>query len=179
MLPITNKAAARSNLIQARLGGNDTISDARWSLLPVDQMQHSPVSDEEKKKYQEMILSRWPYIFADCFRRRLIAAPVILVAFLYIRFCARCTRSSRYWRLFSQTFKSRFCPISLSFSVVTRHRGQGQVPLSRIVARRTLEPCFSVTKFYACRKSSSSNTFHTACISSRRQSLFLVLHDHD
>jgi hypothetical protein len=31
-------------------------------------MQHSPISDEEKKKkYQEMILSRWPYIFAGCF----------------------------------------------------------------------------------------------------------------
>jgi hypothetical protein len=30
-------------------------------------MQHSPVSEEEKKKkYQEMILSRWPYIFVGC-----------------------------------------------------------------------------------------------------------------
>jgi hypothetical protein len=30
-------------------------------------MQHSPVSEEEKKKkYQEMVLSRWPYIFIGC-----------------------------------------------------------------------------------------------------------------
>lgn len=30
-------------------------------------MQHSPVSEEEKKKkYQEMVLSRWPYILLGC-----------------------------------------------------------------------------------------------------------------
>jgi hypothetical protein len=77
------------------------------------------------------------------FRRRLTAAPVILAALLYTRFRAFCTKSPKYWRLFSRTLRSRFSPISLSFSFVTRHRGQGQAPLSRIVARRTLEPCLS------------------------------------
>lgn len=85
MLPITNKATARSNFIQVRLGGNDTISDSRWSLLPADQMQHSPVSAEEKKKkYQEMILSRWPYIFAGCF-----LLVVFSVGFCIWRCCKR------------------------------------------------------------------------------------------
>lgn len=68
MLPVTSVDTARSSFIQVRLGGSDTISNARWSLLPVSQMQHSPISDEEKKKkYQEMIFSRWPYIFSGCF----------------------------------------------------------------------------------------------------------------
>jgi len=68
MLPVTNVATARSGFVQVRLGGNDTVSDTRWSLLPASEMQHSPISDEEKKKkYQEMILSRWPYIFTGCF----------------------------------------------------------------------------------------------------------------
>lgn len=85
MLPITNMAVARSNFIQLRLGGNDTISDSKWSLLPADQMQRSPVSAEEKKKkYQEMILSRWPYIFAGCF-----ALVVLSVGFCIWRCCKR------------------------------------------------------------------------------------------
>jgi hypothetical protein len=68
MLPVTNIAAARSSFVQVRLGGNDTTTDSRWSLLAASQMQHSPISDEEKKKkYQEMIFSRWPYIFTGCF----------------------------------------------------------------------------------------------------------------
>lgn len=68
MVPLTDVNVARRSFIQARLGGTDTISDSRWTLLPANQMQHSPISDEEKKKkYQEMILSRWPYIFAGSF----------------------------------------------------------------------------------------------------------------
>ena len=68
MLPVTTVADSRRDFVQVRLGGNDTISDPRWALLPASQMQHSPISAEEKKKmYQEMILSRWPYIFAGCF----------------------------------------------------------------------------------------------------------------
>ncbi|KAF9483493.1 aspartic peptidase A1 [Pholiota conissans] len=64
---IVNSAAARQDFVQVRLGGTDTISDPKWALLPADQMQHSPVSEEEKKKkYQEMVLSRWPYIFVGC-----------------------------------------------------------------------------------------------------------------
>jgi len=72
------------------------------------------------------------------FRRRLTAAPIILAAFLYISTRARRTRSARYWRLFSRVLWSRLSPIWSSFSFSTRHRGHGQVPLSRMVARRTL-----------------------------------------
>jgi len=68
MLPTTNVDVAQSTFVQVRLGGNDTVSDPRWSLLSSSEMQHSPVSEEEKKKrYQAMVLSRWPYIFAGCF----------------------------------------------------------------------------------------------------------------
>ncbi|KAF8650170.1 hypothetical protein AX16_005404 [Volvariella volvacea WC 439] len=65
---VTDSEQAKREFIQTRLGGVDTTGDARWELLPKDQMQKSPISDEEKKKqYQEMILSRWPYIFIGCF----------------------------------------------------------------------------------------------------------------
>jgi len=67
MAPMTNIAAARQDFINVRLGGSDTTGDPRWALLPANQTQHSPVSAEEQKKlYQEMILSRWPYILVGC-----------------------------------------------------------------------------------------------------------------
>lgn len=69
MASVIDPVQARKDFVQVRLNGNDTIdTDSKWSLLPLDQMQHSPISaDEKKKKYQEMILSRWPYIFTGCF----------------------------------------------------------------------------------------------------------------
>lgn len=64
---ITNSAQAQNDFVQIRFGGNNSLSDPKWALLPANQMQHSPVSAEEKKKkYQEMILSRWPYILVGC-----------------------------------------------------------------------------------------------------------------
>lgn len=64
---MTNPATAHSDFVKVRLGGVDTTGDSEYALLSVDQMQHSPVSEEEKKKkYQEMILSRWPYILLGC-----------------------------------------------------------------------------------------------------------------
>ncbi|RDB14818.1 Aspartic protease 6 [Hypsizygus marmoreus] len=64
---VTDAAQARQDFIKVRLGGVDTTSDERWSLLPKEQMQHSPISEEEKKKkYQELVLSRWPYILTGC-----------------------------------------------------------------------------------------------------------------
>lgn len=81
-----NVAAARQDFVQARLGGNDTTStDPKWALLPPDQMQHSPVSEEEKKKmYQEMILSRWPYIFVGC-----LAFVLLVIGFVIWKCCCR------------------------------------------------------------------------------------------
>ncbi|KAJ3553823.1 hypothetical protein NP233_g12560 [Leucocoprinus birnbaumii] len=67
LLSVTNPAAAHSDFVKARLGGVDTSGSSQYALLPASQMQHSPVSEEEKKKkYQEMILSRWPYILLGC-----------------------------------------------------------------------------------------------------------------
>ncbi|KAJ8518401.1 hypothetical protein ONZ45_g4523 [Pleurotus djamor] len=67
MLPLTNVAEAKASFIQIRLGGTDSTADPKWALLPVDQMQHSPVSEaEKKKKYQEAVLSQWPYILLGC-----------------------------------------------------------------------------------------------------------------
>ncbi|KAJ7704727.1 aspartic peptidase A1 [Mycena olivaceomarginata] len=58
--------AAHADFVNVRLGGVDTTGSAQYALLPADQQQHSPVSAEEKKKkYEEMILSRWPYILGS------------------------------------------------------------------------------------------------------------------
>lgn len=79
LLPLTTSDSGRRDFIQTRLGGTDTTGDSQYQLLPQDQMQKSPVSDEEKKKkYQEMILSRWPYILAGCLVGVLIIIGVII-----------------------------------------------------------------------------------------------------
>ncbi|OBZ68990.1 putative aspartic-type endopeptidase CTSD [Grifola frondosa] len=67
LLSITDVAQSHSDFVKARLNGVDTTSDTSQDLLPTDQMQHSPISAaEKKKKYEEMILSRWPAIFVGC-----------------------------------------------------------------------------------------------------------------
>ena len=64
---ITDTALAKKDFINIRLGGTDTTSSSRWTLLPADQQQHSPIPSGEKKKLQqEKILSRWPYILSGC-----------------------------------------------------------------------------------------------------------------
>lgn len=48
-------------------------------------MQHSPVSEEEKKKkYQELVLSRWPYILTGC-----LVLIIIVVGLCIWRCCCR------------------------------------------------------------------------------------------
>lgn len=85
MLSVTDKDQAHKDFVQARLGGVDTTSDAKWQLLPSEQMQHSPISDEEKKKkYQEMVLSRWPYIFAGC-----LVFVLFIIGFVTWKCCKR------------------------------------------------------------------------------------------
>jgi len=82
---VTNPASARADFIQTRLGGIDTTADAKWQLLPKDQMQHSPVSDaEKKKKYEEAVLSKWPYILTGC-----LLFVLILVGLTIWRCCCR------------------------------------------------------------------------------------------
>jgi len=85
MSPLSDFNAARKDFVQVRLGGNDSISDTRWSLLPADQLQRSPLApDEQKKKYQEMILSRWPYILTGC-----LVLVILLVGLCVWRCCCR------------------------------------------------------------------------------------------
>ncbi|KAF9464127.1 aspartic peptidase domain-containing protein [Collybia nuda] len=82
---VTNVASARTDFIQTRLGGVDTTGDAKWTLLPKEEMQHSPVSEEEKKKkYQELVLSRWPYILTGC-----LVFIIIVVGLCIWRCCCR------------------------------------------------------------------------------------------
>lgn len=85
LLSVTDPSVARADFITKRLGGVDTTGDAKWALLSEDDMQHSPVSSEEKKKkYQEYILSRWPYIFAGC-----LVFVILVVGCCIWRCCCR------------------------------------------------------------------------------------------
>jgi len=98
LLSVTNSATAHSDFVKVRLGGVDTTGDPEYALLSVDQMQHSPVSEEEKKKkYQEMILSRWPYILLGC-----LVFTLGLTGYCVWRCCCRKNRkqSDRKFTLF-------------------------------------------------------------------------------
>lgn len=82
---MTNSVQAQNDFVQARFGGNNSLSDPKWALLPPSQMQHSPVSAAEKKKlYQEMILSRWPYILVGC-----LVFLLLLIGLCIWRCCCR------------------------------------------------------------------------------------------
>lgn len=90
LLSVTDLSQAHSDFVKVRLNGVDTTSDDKWKLLPAEQMQHSPISAEEKKKkYQELVLSRWPYIFAGCL------VFVILIIGLIVWKCCKRRRARR------------------------------------------------------------------------------------
>jgi len=85
LLPVTNVENAVAEFIKDRLGGVDTTGASQYALLPASQMQHSPVSAEEKKKeYQEMILSRWPYILGGC-----LVLVILLLGLVIWKCCCR------------------------------------------------------------------------------------------
>ncbi|KAJ8080231.1 hypothetical protein PM082_017061 [Marasmius tenuissimus] len=85
LLPLTTSSQAHADFVETRLSGTDTTKDAQFSLLPADQMQHSPVSDEEKKKkYQEMVLSRWPYILTGC-----LVGVILIIGFVVWKCCCK------------------------------------------------------------------------------------------
>jgi len=85
LLSVTNPNDAYNDFVHVRLGGNDTANDPKWALLPPSQMQHSPVSAEEKKeKYQEEILSRWPYFLVGG-----LVLVLLLVGLCVWRCCCR------------------------------------------------------------------------------------------
>lgn len=107
LLSMTDKASARNDFIQARLGGVDTLNATSQVLLPADQGLKSPISKEEKKKmsvyyhiasllnsstlitvfvhrYEEKVLSRWPEIFVGC-----LIFVILLAALITWRCCVR------------------------------------------------------------------------------------------
>lgn len=85
LLPTTNSAEARNDFITARMGGTDSTNAPQFALLPASQQQHSPVSEEEKKEmYQELVLSRWPYILVGC-----LVFIFLVVGFCIWRCCCR------------------------------------------------------------------------------------------
>ncbi|KAG6887509.1 hypothetical protein C0995_014741 [Termitomyces sp. Mi166 len=88
---VTNSVQARQDFVTTRLGGTDTINDPKWALLPASQMQHSPISAEEKKKeYEEKILSRWPYILVGC-----LVGLLLIVGCCIWRFCCSAKAKAR------------------------------------------------------------------------------------
>ncbi|KAF8630946.1 hypothetical protein AX17_005303 [Amanita inopinata Kibby_2008] len=97
LMSVTHADAAKKDFVQVRLNGQDQTGDPRFALLPESQMQHSPVSEEEKKKkYQEMVLSRWPAIFVGCF-----IFTVLLVGSCVWKCCCRRGKDGRrrlVWR---------------------------------------------------------------------------------
>ncbi|KAJ7069539.1 aspartic peptidase A1 [Mycena amicta] len=85
LLPLTDRDAAHADFVKVRLNGVDTTGSSQYALLPASEQQKSPVSEEEKKKkYEEMILSRWPYILVGC-----LVGVILLVAFIVWRCCCR------------------------------------------------------------------------------------------
>jgi len=103
LLPLTDRNAAHADFVQVRLGGVDTTGSSQFALLPASQQQHSPVSAEEKKKkYEEMILSRWPYIFVGC----LVAVALLVGCIVWRCCCRRRRRANRDKVLLEQKFKS-------------------------------------------------------------------------
>lgn len=91
LLSTTNVVAAHNDFVQVRMGGVDTTASSQWALLPASEEVHSPVSEEEKKKeYQEMILSRWPYIFVGC-----LVFVLLVAGFVIWRCCCRKGRKNR------------------------------------------------------------------------------------
>ncbi|KAJ7029306.1 aspartic peptidase A1 [Mycena alexandri] len=69
LLPLTDATAAHADFVKVRLAG----------------MQHSPVSAEEKKKkYEELVLSRWPYILVGC-----LVGVALIVGLIIWRCCCR------------------------------------------------------------------------------------------
>jgi len=91
LLPLTNVETAHNDFVQVRLNGQDTTGSPSQALLPASQCQHSPESEEEKKQhYEEMVLSRWPYILAGC-----LLFLIICIGLIVWRCCCRRCRKSK------------------------------------------------------------------------------------
>lgn len=62
LLSVTDATEARQDFVQLRLNGVDTTNDTAHALLPTSQMQHSPISEAEKKKQYVVTSDVSPYL---------------------------------------------------------------------------------------------------------------------
>lgn len=91
LLPLTNIESAVNDFIQVRLNGQNTINSPQYALLPASQGQHSPESASEKKKaYEELVLSRWPYILVGC-----LVFLILVISYCIWRCCCRRKRMAK------------------------------------------------------------------------------------
>ncbi|KAJ6585305.1 acid protease [Mycena capillaripes] len=117
LLPLTDAAAAHADFVNVRLGGVDTTGSSQYALLPADQQQHSPVSDEEKKKkYEEMILSRWPYILVGC----LVGLALIIGLIVWRCCCRRKAKASQNKGFFEQKSQT-YLPLQVQGGAPAHH----------------------------------------------------------
>lgn len=65
LLSVTDATEARQDFVQLRLNGVDTTNDTAHALLPTSQMQHSPISEAEKKKQYVGTSDVFPYLADD------------------------------------------------------------------------------------------------------------------
>jgi hypothetical protein len=126
LLPVTNVKDAVADFITVRLGGVDTTGDAQYALLPTSQMKHSPISAEEKKKkYQEMVLSRWPYILVGC-----LVLVTLLIALIVWRCCCQRRTKKRVTVTSFMPGQGNGTYMSLEEQGDKRHHGPGYMDAS-------------------------------------------------
>ncbi|KAJ7914476.1 aspartic peptidase A1 [Mycena leptocephala] len=124
LLPLTDATAAHADFVKVRLAGVDTTSDPQFALLPSSQQQHSPVSEEEKKKkYEEMILSRWPYILVGC-----LVGVGLIIALIVWRCCCRRRKQANKNKGFFEQKSETYLPLQVQGGAPAQqaHHGGGQ-----------------------------------------------------
>jgi len=123
LLPLTSVAAAHADFVKVRLGGTDTSGSSQYTLLPASQQQHSPVTEAEKKaKYEEMILSRWPYILVGC-----LVFVGLVVGCIVWRCCCRRKRGGGLGKNkgFFEQKSQTYLPLQVQGQPAYEHHQQG------------------------------------------------------
>ncbi|KAJ7673535.1 aspartic peptidase domain-containing protein [Mycena rosella] len=117
LLPLTNPADAHAAFVKQRLAGVDTTGASQYTLLPADQQQHSPVSEAEKKaKYEEMILSRWPYILVGC-----LVFVALVIGLIVWRCCCRRKGPKKNKGFFEQKSQT-YLPLQVQGGAPSHHQ---------------------------------------------------------
>ncbi|KAJ7486167.1 aspartic peptidase A1 [Mycena galericulata] len=115
LLPLTDPNAAHADFVNVRLAGVDTSGASQYTLLPASEQQHSPVSEAEKKaKYEEMVLSRWPYILVGC-----LVFVILVVGCIVWRCCCRRRGKVSKNKGFFQQKSQTYLPLQVQGSVPT------------------------------------------------------------